>query len=87
MWVYHFIKGPRSDVSHRSYRAVVARLDGLGIRFTRHRGKTNDLDATRVAAYYGADDARFRAAQRRIMADAGDLAVFGSDGMTHLELI
>lgn len=79
--------GPRSDVSHRSYRAVVARLDALGIRFTRHWGKTNDLDAARVAHDYGADYHRFRAAQRRMMPDPGDLAVFGSDCLTHLGLI
>ncbi len=79
--------GPRSDVSHRSYRAVVASLDALGIRFTRHWGKTNDLDAARVARDYGDDYRRFRAAQRRIMTDPGDLVVFGSDCMAHLGLI
>ncbi len=79
--------GPRSDVSHRSYRAVVSRLDALGIRFTRHWGKTNDLDAARVARDYGDDYQRFRAAQRRMMPDPGDLAVFGSDCMAHLGLI
>jgi hypothetical protein len=79
--------GPRSDVSHRSYRAVVARLDALGIRFTRHWGKTNDLDAARVARDYGVHYTRFRAAQRRMMPDPGDLAVFGSDCLTHLGLI
>ncbi|MFN3820092.1 FAD-binding protein [Blastomonas sp.] len=79
--------GPRSDVSHRSYRAVVARLDALGIRFTRHWGKTNDLDAARVARDYGDDYRRFRVAQRRLMTDPGDLAVFGCDCLAHLGLI
>lgn len=79
--------GPRSDVSHRSYRAVVARLDALGVRFTRHWGKTNDLDAARVAKDYGLHYTRFRAAQRRMMPDPGDLAVFGSDCLIHLGLI
>lgn len=79
--------GPRSDVSHRSYQAVVARLDALGIRFTRHWGKTNDLDAARVARDYGVHYTRFRAAQRRMMPDPGDLAVFGSDSLIHLGLI
>lgn len=79
--------GPRSDVSHESYRAVVTRLDAMGIRFTRHWGKTNDLDAARVARDYGDDYQRFRAAQRRMMPDPGDLAVFGSDCMAHLGLI
>lgn len=79
--------GPRSDVSHRSYRAVVARLDAMGIRFTRHWGKTNDLDAARVASDYGDDYRRFRLAQRRLLADAGDIAVFRTDPLVHLGLI
>lgn len=79
--------GPRSDVSHRSYRAVIARLDAMGIFFTRHWGKTNDLDAARVAQDYGSEYRRFRAAQRRIMPDPGDLAVFASDCLVHLGLI
>lgn len=79
--------GPRSDVSHRSYRAVVARLDALGIRFTRHWGKTNDLDAARVACDYGDDYRRFRIAQRRLMPDPADIAVFRSDPLIHLGLI
>ncbi|WP_017671316.1 FAD-binding protein [Blastomonas sp. AAP53] len=79
--------GPRSDVSHRSYRAVVARLDAMGIRFTRHWGKTNDLDAARVASDYGDDYRRFRLAQRRLLADPGDIAVFRSDPLVHLGLI
>ena len=79
--------GPRSDVSHRSYRSVIARLDALGICFTRHWGKTNDLDAARVAQDYGEDYQRFRTAQRRIMPDPGDLAVFGSDCLVHLGLM
>ena len=79
--------GPRSDVSHRSYRAVVARLDALGIRFTRHWGKTNDLDAARVASDYGDDYRRFRLAQRRLLADPADVAVFRSDPLVHLGLI
>lgn len=79
--------GPRSDVSHRSYRAVVAKLDALGIRFTRHWGKTNDLDAARVARDYGDDYRRFRVAQRRLMPDPADIAVFRSDPLVHLGLI
>lgn len=79
--------GPRSDVSHRSYRAVVARLDAMGIRFTRHWGKTNDLDAARVASDYGDDYRRFRIAQRRLLADPADIAVFRSDPLVHLGLI
>lgn len=79
--------GPRSDVSHRSYRAVVTRLDAMGIRFTRHWGKTNDLDAARVASDYGDDYRRFRLAQRRLLADPGDIAVFRSDPLIHLGLI
>lgn len=79
--------GPRSDVSHRSYRAVVAKLDALGIRFTRHWGKTNDLDAVRVARDYGDDYRRFRVAQRRLMPDSADIAVFRSDPLVHLGLI
>lgn len=79
--------GPRSDVSHRSYRAVVARLDAMGIRFTRHWGKTNDLDAGRVASDYGDDYRRFRLAQRRLLADPGDVAVFRCDSLVHLGLI
>jgi hypothetical protein len=79
--------GPRSDVSHRSYRAVVAKLDTMGIRFTRHWGKTNDLDAARVANDYGDDYRRFRLAQRRLLADPGDVAVFRCDSLVHLGLI
>ncbi len=79
--------GPRSDISHRSYRAVVAKLDALGIRFTRHWGKTNDLDAARVARDYGDDYRRFRVAQRRLMPDPADIAVFRSDPLVHLGLI
>lgn len=79
--------GPRSDVSHRSYRAVVAKLDGLGIRFTRHWGKTNDLDAARVARDYGDDYRRFRVAQRRLMPDPADIAVFRADPLVRLGLI
>lgn len=79
--------GPRSDVSHRSYRAVVTRLDAMGIRFTRHWGKTNDLDAARVASDYGDDYRRFRLAQRRLLPDPGDIAVFRCDSLIHLGLI
>jgi FAD/FMN-containing dehydrogenase len=79
--------GPRSDVSHRSYRAVVARLDAMGVRFTRHWGKTNDLDAARVARDYGDDYRLFRVAQRRLMPDMADIAVFRSDPLVHLGLI
>jgi hypothetical protein len=79
--------GPRSDVSHRSYRAVVTRLDAMDVRFTRHWGKTNDLNAARVARDYGEDYDRFRAAQRRLLSDPGDLAVFGCDALTQLGLI
>ena len=66
---------------------VVAKLDALGIRFTRHWGKTNDLDAVRVARDYGDDYRRFRVAQRRLMPDSADRAVFRSDPVVHLGLI
>lgn len=79
--------GPRGDVSHGSYRKVVAALDAQGFRFTRHWGKTNDLDAARVAHDYGDDYVRFRAAQARLMPDAADRAVFHSDALAHLGLI
>ena len=79
--------GPRSDVSHESYRAVVTgwmrwafASPAIGARPTIWM-----LHGWRATMATIID--RFRAAQRRMLPDPGDLAVFGSDSLTHLGLI
>ncbi|WP_432770209.1 MAG: FAD-binding protein [Sphingopyxis sp.] len=70
--------GPRSARTADAYARVVERLDAEGIGFTRHWAKSCGLDAARVAADYGEDLQRWRAAQARLMPDPAHRALFGS---------
>ena len=70
--------GPRSDRTAEAYARVVALLDARNIGFTRHWAKSCRLDAARVAADYGEDFRRWRAARERLIPDPADRAIFGS---------
>lgn len=70
--------GPRSDRTAEAYARVVERLDADGVAFTRHWAKSCRLDAARVAADYGEDWRRWRAARDRLIPDPAHRALFGS---------
>ncbi|WP_373492435.1 FAD-dependent oxidoreductase, partial [Parasphingorhabdus sp.] len=55
--------GPNLQSSHEGYRKVVEALDEAGIAFTRHWGKTNNLDERRVQRDYGQNFADWKWAQ------------------------
>ena len=78
--------GPRSQRTADAYARVVERLDVEGIAFTRHWAKSCRLDAVRVAADYGEDFRRWRAARDRLMPDPGHRALFGSEVLDALGL-
>ncbi|MDK2761270.1 MAG: FAD-binding protein [Sphingopyxis sp.] len=78
--------GPRSQRTADAYARVVERLDAEGIVFTRHWAKSCRLDAARVAADYGDDFRRWRAARDRLMPDPAHRALFGSEILDGLGL-
>ena len=47
--------GPHGETSEDAYKSVAAALDAIPVKFTRHWGKYNGLDAARVAGDYGGD--------------------------------
>ncbi len=79
--------GPNLESAHRSYANVIARLDKASLEYTRHWGKTNNLDAARVALDYGDDYTRWRKAQQRIMPDPSDRQIFANEELMKLGLI
>jgi len=78
--------GPRSARTADAYARVVEVLDAQGIGFTRHWAKSCRLDAARVAADYGEDFRRWRAARERLMPDPAHRALFGSEVLDALGL-
>ncbi|WP_033073658.1 FAD-binding protein [Sphingopyxis sp. MWB1] len=70
--------GPRSARTAEAYARVVDLLDAEGIAFTRHWGKSCQLDAARVCTDYGEDYRRWRAARDRLLPDPAHRALFGS---------
>lgn len=78
--------GPRSARTADAYARVVDLLDEQGIAFTRHWAKSCRLNAARVAADYGEDFRRWRAAQGRLMPDPAHRALFGSEVLDALGL-
>lgn len=78
--------GPRSERTAAAYARVVEVLDAQGIGFTRHWAKSCRLDAVRVAADYGEDFRRWRAARDRLMPDPAHRALFGSEVLDGLGL-
>lgn len=79
--------GPNVATSHNGYKNVVTALDDAGIAFTRHWGKTNNLDARRVIQDYEQDYANWRWAQTQIMPDAADRQIFANDELVKLGLV
>ncbi|WP_447763129.1 FAD-binding protein [Sphingopyxis panaciterrae] len=78
--------GPRSARTADAYARVVELLDAEGIAFTRHWAKSCRLDAARVAADYGENFLRWRAARDRLMPDPAHRALFGSEVLDALGL-
>ena len=70
--------GPRSARTAEAYARVVDLLDREGVAFTRHWAKSCHLDGARVAADFGEDLQRWRAARDRLMPDPAHRAMFGS---------
>ncbi|MEO9600413.1 FAD-binding protein [Parasphingorhabdus sp.] len=79
--------GPDVDSSHAGYKKVVEALDDAGIEFTRHWGKTNNLDERRVKRDYEQNFADWKWAQAQVMPDAADRRVFANDELVKLGLI
>jgi FAD binding domain-containing protein len=79
--------GPNVESSHNGYKKVVEALDNAGIAFTRHWGKTNNLDKRRVQRDYEQDFADWKWAQAQVMPDAADRRVFANDELVKLGLI
>lgn len=78
--------GPRSQRTSDAYARVVECLDAEEIGFTRHWAKSCHLDAARVAADYGEDFRRWRAARDRLLPDPAHRALFGSEVLDNLGL-
>jgi hypothetical protein len=79
--------GPNVESSHQGYKNVVEALDDAGIAFTRHWGKTNNLDEHRVKRDYEQNFANWKWAQAQVMPDAADRRVFANDELVKLGLI
>jgi len=79
--------GPNVESSHEGYKKVVEALDDAGIPFTRHWGKTNNLDEHRVMRDYEQNFADWKWAQAQVMPDAADRQVFANDELVKLGLI
>lgn len=79
--------GPNVDSSHRGYKQVIAALDEANIPFTRHWGKTNNLDESRVKQDYGQAFDDWKSAQAQIMSDPADRKVFANPELQKLGLI
>ncbi len=79
--------GPNVESSHEGYKKVVEALDDAGIPFTRHWGKTNNLDEQRLKSDYGQNFSDWKWAQAQVMPDAADRQVFANDELVKLGLI
>ena len=79
--------GPNVESSHNGYKKVVEALDDAEIAFTRHWGKTNNLDERRVKRDYEQQFADWKWAQAQIMPDEKDRKVFASEDLQKLGLI
>ncbi|MEO9633764.1 MAG: FAD-binding protein [Parasphingorhabdus sp.] len=79
--------GPDVESSHSGYKAVIEALDDAGIAFTRHWGKTNNLDERRVKRDYEQNFADWKWAQSQVMPDAADRQVFANEELVKLGLI
>tara|TARA_R110001606_G_scaffold137327_5_gene275230 strand:- start:2597 stop:4111 length:1515 start_codon:yes stop_codon:yes gene_type:complete len=79
--------GPNVESSHQGYKKVIEALDDAGIAFTRHWGKTNNLDERRVQRDYGQKFADWKWAQAQVMPDPADRQVFANDELVKLGLI
>jgi len=79
--------GPNVETSHAGYKQVIDALNDAGIRFTRHWGKTNNLDEHRVKLDYEQNYADWKWAQAQIMPDETDRRVFHSKELAKLGLI
>lgn len=78
--------GPRSQRTADAYARVIECLDAERIAFTRHWAKSCRLDAARVAADYGEDFRRWRAARDRLLPDPAHRVLFGSEALDGLGL-
>ena len=79
--------GPNVESSHNGYRKVIEALDNAGIAFTRHWGKTNNLDERRVKRDYEQEFADWKWAQAQIMPDESDRKVFANRELEKLGFI
>lgn len=78
--------GPFSPRTRDAFGTIMTALDDAGIRFTRHWGKFNDLDAARVAQDYGADLLRWKAVRDRLLPDPADRLLFSTAALDRLGL-
>ncbi len=79
--------GPNLESSHEGYKKVVAALDDAGVPFTRHWGKTNNLDVRRVRSDYEQNMPVWKWAQSQLMPDEADRQVFANQELVKLGLI
>lgn len=79
--------GPNVPTSHASYAKVIDALESAGIAFTRHWGKTNNLDAERVIADYGQDYHRWQAVQAQLLPTDADRHLFANRELIKLGLL
>ena len=79
--------GPNVESSHEGYKKVVEALDDARVPFTRHWGKTNNLDERRVKQDYEMHYANWRAAQAEIMPNELDRQVFANAELVKLGLV
>jgi hypothetical protein len=70
------IDGVDSNRSRAFFAAAADRIEQLGIPFTQHWGKVNHYTPARVAAAYGANVGKWRAARRAVLPDPADRALF-----------
>lgn len=78
--------GPGSDRTRQAFCKALEALEAEGIAFTRHWGKFNNLDASRVAHDYGDDLVRWKAVRDRLIPNPQDRALFRSAELDHLGL-
>ena len=79
--------GPNVESSHQGYKKVIDALDDAGIAFTRHWGKTNNLDERRVKRDYEQEFADWKWAQAQLMPNENDRKVSANSELEKLGLI
>ncbi len=78
--------GPHGETSEDAYRSVAAALDAIAVKFTRHWGKYNRLDAARVAKDYGGDLGKWKTVRDSLLPDPADRRLFATAELDALGL-